>query len=61
MTVEIPGLRLMRAVERVEDAIGFLASVLLRSLEQGPLEERLAKVEAALAANAQQAKGAQIP
>jgi hypothetical protein len=48
---------------RVANAMGYLTSVLLRSLEQGPVEERLAKVEAALAANAllanaQQAKGA---
>ena len=36
---------------RVANAVGYLASVLLRSLEQGPLEERMAKVEAALAQN----------
>jgi hypothetical protein len=42
---------------RVANAMGYLTSVLLRSLEQGPVEERLAKIEAALAANAQQAKG----
>jgi hypothetical protein len=42
------------------NSIGDLASVLLRSLEQGPVEDRLAKIEATLAANAQ-AKGTQIP
>jgi hypothetical protein len=41
---------------RAANAIGFLASVLLRSLEQGPVEDRLAKIEAALAANAMLAK-----
>jgi hypothetical protein len=45
---------------RAANAIGFLASVLLRSLEQGPVEDRLAKIEAALAANAQ-ARGAPVP
>lgn len=45
---------------RVANATGYLASVLLRALEQGPLEDRLAKIEAALAANAQQAKGPSI-
>jgi hypothetical protein len=39
---------------RVANAMGYLTSVLLRSLEQGPIEERLAKIEATLAANAQQ-------
>jgi hypothetical protein len=42
---------------RAANAIGFLASVLLRSLEQGPIEERMAKIEATLAANASQTKG----
>jgi hypothetical protein len=37
---------------RVANALGYLTSVLLRSLEQGPLEERMAKIEAALAENA---------
>ncbi len=41
---------------RVANAIGYLTSVLLRSLEQGPIEERLAKIEAALAANTVQTK-----
>jgi hypothetical protein len=45
---------------RVANAMGYLTSVLLHSIEQGPVEERLAKIEAALAANAQQAKGAEI-
>ena len=40
---------------RVANGVGYLSSVLLRALEQGPLEERLAKIEAALAANAQAA------
>ncbi len=43
---------------RAANAIGFLASVLLRSLEQGPIEERMAKIEATLAASASQTKGA---
>lgn len=42
---------------RVANAMGYLTSVLLHSLEQGPVEERLARIEAALPANAQQAKG----
>jgi hypothetical protein len=33
---------------RVANAIGYLASVLLRAQEQGPLEERMAKLEAML-------------
>jgi hypothetical protein len=37
--------------------MGYLATFLLRDLDQA-LEERLAKIEAALAANAQQVKGA---
>ncbi len=45
---------------RAANAIGYLTGVLLRSLEQGPVEERLLKIEAALAANAQVAKGDQI-
>ena len=36
---------------RVANAVGYLATVLLRALEQGPLEERLAKLEAALQSN----------
>jgi hypothetical protein len=34
---------------RVANGIGYLTSILLRALEQGPLEERMAKIEAALA------------
>jgi hypothetical protein len=45
---------------RVANGIGYLTSILLRALEQGPIEERLAKIEAALATNAQQAEGASI-
>jgi hypothetical protein len=33
---------------RVANSVGYLASVLLRSLEQGPLEERMARLEATL-------------
>ena len=33
---------------RVANSVGYLASVLLRALEQGPLEERMARLEAAL-------------
>ena len=36
---------------KVANAVGYLASVLLRALEQGPIEERLAQVEAVLAKN----------
>src|SRR5580704_3847589 len=43
---------------RVANALGYLTSVLLRSLEQGPIEERLAKIEATLAANAPEGNGA---
>lgn len=38
---------------RVANAMGYLASIHLRALEQGPVEERLAKIEAILSANAQ--------
>jgi hypothetical protein len=41
---------------RIANGVGYLTSVLLRSLEQGPVEERLAKIEATLAANAQGGK-----
>jgi len=34
---------------RIANGIGYLASVLLRALEQGPMEERLAHLEAVLA------------
>jgi hypothetical protein len=34
---------------RVANSIGHLASILLGALQQGPLEERLARLEAALA------------
>ena len=33
---------------RVANSLGYLATVLLRALEQGPLDERMAKVEAML-------------
>ena len=33
---------------RVANSVGHLASILLGALQQGPLEERLARVEAAL-------------
>jgi hypothetical protein len=33
---------------RVANAVGYLSTVLLRALEQGPLEERMAKLEEAL-------------
>jgi hypothetical protein len=38
---------------KVATGVGYLSTVLLRALEQGPAEERLAKIEAILAANAQ--------
>jgi hypothetical protein len=37
---------------RVANGMGYLTGVLLRALEQGPLEERMAKIEAALAQTA---------
>src|SRR5512133_1013146 len=33
---------------RIANAVGYLASILLGALQQGPLEERLARIEAAL-------------
>jgi hypothetical protein len=33
---------------RVANTVGYLAGILLRSLEQGPLEERLARMEVTL-------------
>jgi hypothetical protein len=33
---------------RVANSAGYLANVLLRALEQGPLEERMARLEATL-------------
>jgi hypothetical protein len=56
LAVSINQLRRGKLDPRVANAMGYLTSVLLRSLEQGPVEERLAKIEAALAANAQQEK-----
>jgi len=37
---------------RVANAIGYLAGILLRALEQGPMEERLAHLEAVLGKSA---------
>jgi hypothetical protein len=34
---------------RVANGMGYLTGVLLRALEQGPLEERMSKIEVALA------------
>lgn len=36
---------------RIANGIGYLAGVLLRALEQGPIEDRLANLEAALSMN----------
>ena len=36
---------------KVANAVGYLSSVLLRALEQGPVEERLARLEAVLGKN----------
>ena len=33
---------------RVANAVGYLSGILIRALEQGVVEERLAKIEAAL-------------
>ena len=43
---------------RVSNAIGYRAGILLRALEQGPTEERLAKLETilGLASNSQTGK-----
>ena len=41
---------------RIANGVGYLTSVLLRSLEQDPVEERLAKIEATLAENARENK-----
>ena len=43
---------------RVSNAIGYLAGILLRALEQGPTEERLARLETTLglAGNSQTGK-----
>jgi hypothetical protein len=57
LAVSINQLRRGDLDPRVANAVGYLRSVLLRSLEQGPVEERLAKIEAALAANATEMKG----
>ena len=58
LTDSINRLRRGQLEPRIANAMGSLTGVLLRAMEQGPVEERLAKIEAALAANAQ-AKGAQ--
>src|SRR5450755_311518 len=57
LAVSINQLRRGELDPRVANAVGYLSSILLRSLEQGPFEERLAKIEAALAENAPQMKG----
>jgi hypothetical protein len=41
-----------RTRPKVANAMGYLASVLLRALEEGSIEERLAKLETILAKNA---------
>lgn len=48
LAVSINQLRRGQLDPRMANAIGYLSSVLLRSLEQGSTEERLAKVEAIL-------------
>ena len=45
-------LRRGRLDPRVATGLGYLTNILLRALEQGPLEERMAKIEAALEQNA---------
>jgi hypothetical protein len=57
LTDSINRLRRGQLDPRVANAMGYLTGVLLRALEQGPVEERLSRIEAALAA--QQAKGKQ--
>ena len=48
LAVSINQLRRGQLDPRMANAIGYLSSVLLRSLEQGSIEERLAKLEAIL-------------
>jgi hypothetical protein len=42
---------------RIATTIGYLSSVQLRALEQGPTQERMAKIEAALEVISKQEKG----
>lgn len=56
LTDSINRLRRGQLDPRVANAMGYLTGVLLRALEQGPVEERLAKIEAALVANAHRLK-----
>ena len=59
LTDSINRLRKGQLDPRVANATGYLTSVLLRALEQGPVEERLARIESTLAADAERTKGAQ--
>ena len=54
----INAVRKGRLDPKVSNAIGYLAGILLRALEQGPTEERLAKLETilGLASNSQTGK-----
>ena len=42
---------------KIGTALGYLSTVLLKALEQGPLEDRLDKIEAILAAHTEQHPG----
>ena len=42
---------------KIGNALGYLATVLLKALEQGPLENRLAKIESTLASYTEQQSG----
>jgi hypothetical protein len=41
---------------RVSNAVGYLASILLGALQQGPLEERIERLEVTLGLGSSQAK-----
>jgi hypothetical protein len=52
LSASINQLRRGQLDPRVATGLGYLTNILLRALEQGPLEERMAKIEAALAQSA---------
>ena len=54
LAVSINQLRRGQLDPRIANGIGYLATVLLRALEQGPIEERLAQIEATFAKHAEQ-------
>jgi hypothetical protein len=58
LTDSINRLRRGQLDPRIANAMGYLTGVLLCALEPGAVEDRLARIEAILAANAPPAKGA---